>query len=144
MRSVADGATADANVGAPVTATDADNDTLTYTLSGTDLASFAIDDASGQITVAAGVTLYAATKATYMVTVTATDPSGAMDMVDVTVTVTATGDILLDTYDADNSGLIERSEAVKAVLDYLLIRSEITRAQAIEVVTAYILETAVP
>ena len=61
-----------------------------------------------------------------------------------TVTVTATGDILLDTYDADNSGLIERSEAVKAVLDYLLIRSEITRAQAIEVVTAYILETAVP
>ena len=142
-RSVADGATAGDNVGAPVEATDADNDTLTYTLSGADMASFAIDDASGQITVATGVTLDAATMATYVVTVTATDPSGAMDMVDVTVTVTTTGDTLLGTYDADNSGLIERSEAVKAVLDYL-IRDEISRAQAIEVVTAHILETAVP
>ena len=56
------------------------------------------------------------------------------------------GDALLDMYDADDSGLIERSEAVKAVLDYLIPGrpDQITRAQAIEVVTAYILETAVP
>ena len=47
---------------------------------------------------------------------------------------------ILAMYDADNSGFIERSEAAKAVLDYL-IRHEITRAPAIEVVTAYHLQT---
>ena len=37
------------HVGAPVVATDADNDVLTYTLSGADMASFAIDSATGQL-----------------------------------------------------------------------------------------------
>ena len=40
---------ADENVGAPVTATDADTDTLTYKLSGVDAPSFSIVDSSGQI-----------------------------------------------------------------------------------------------
>ena len=56
---------------------------------------------------------------------------------------TEAGDGILATYDADDNGLVERSEAVKAVLDYL-IRDLITRDQAIAVVTAYILQTAVP
>ena len=38
-----------------VAATDADNDTLTYSLTGTDASTFAID-ANGQITVAAALT----------------------------------------------------------------------------------------
>ena len=50
---------------------------------------------------------------------------------------------ILAMYDANDNSLIERSEAVGAVLDYLL-RNEITRDQAIEVVTAHILQTAVP
>ena len=55
------------------------------------------------------------------------------------------GDSLLQMYDADASGMIERSEAVKAVLDYLIPNrpDQITRAQAIEVVTAYIVRTPV-
>ena len=55
------------------------------------------------------------------------------------------GDALLQMYDADASGMIERSEAVKAVLDYLIPNrpDQITRAQAIEVVTAYIVRTPV-
>ncbi len=48
-------------------------------------------------------------------------------------------------YDADSSGFIELSEAVDAVTDYLLGRpgpaGEITRADAVEVVTAYLLQT---
>ena len=42
-RSVAENTARGANIGAPVSATNSDNDTLTYTLSGTDAASFDID-----------------------------------------------------------------------------------------------------
>ncbi len=49
---------------------------------------------------------------------------------------------VLSDYDADNSGTIEKSEATAAVLDYLL-RGEITKEEAVSVVTAYILQTAV-
>ena len=46
------------HVGAPVTATDADaGDTITYSLGGTNAASFAISASTGQISVASGVTL---------------------------------------------------------------------------------------
>ena len=50
---------------------------------------------------------------------------------------------ILSDYDADNSGMIEKGEAVMAVLDYLLARNDITKDEAIEVVTAFILQTAV-
>ena len=49
---------------------------------------------------------------------------------------------VLTDYDADGNGMIEKSEAVAAVLDYLL-RGEITKDEAIEVVTAFILQTPV-
>ena len=48
-RSVAENTAAGQNVGAALTATDADSDTLTYTLEGTDAASFDIVSGSGQI-----------------------------------------------------------------------------------------------
>ena len=77
------------NVGAPVTAMDADNDTLTYSLGGTDMASFDVDPDTGQIMVGDGTMLdYEGSQLTYMVTVTATDPSGVTGMVDVMVMVT--------------------------------------------------------
>ena len=90
-RSVPEDAEADANVGAPVTATDIDNAMLTYRLSGADASSFDIDS-DGQITVGMGVTFDAATKDEYAVTVTADDGSGdgnATATVEVTITVTA-------------------------------------------------------
>ena len=50
-RSIAENSAADANVGAAVTTTDTESDTLTYSLSGTDASSFTIDSATGQIKV---------------------------------------------------------------------------------------------
>ena len=85
-RSVAENTGAGMEIGAPVTATDANDDTLTYALGGTDTASFDIDTATGQLmTVAA---LDYETKATYSVTVTASDSGGLSDSIDVTITVT--------------------------------------------------------
>ena len=43
------GTAAGENIGVPITATDADADTLTYTLGGADATSFGIDPASGQL-----------------------------------------------------------------------------------------------
>ena len=61
---------------------------LTYTLGGPDKDSFEIEASSGQITVGADTELdYESNKKTYMVTVTATDPSQAMATIDVTIMV---------------------------------------------------------
>ena len=75
-------------VGAPVTATDPNDDTLTYSLGGADMGSFDIDQMTGQIRVKTATKLDLETKATYMVTVTATDPGGLSDSVDVTIKLT--------------------------------------------------------
>ena len=83
-RSVAEDAVIGANVGTPVTATDAD--TLTYTLAGTDAASFSIVETSGQLQ--AETLLDYEARRSYEVTVTATDTSGATDTITVTITVT--------------------------------------------------------
>ena len=76
------------NVGAVVTATDPNGDTLTYSLGGTDAGSFDINQMSGQILVETATELDLETKATYMVTVTATDPGSLADSVDVTIKLT--------------------------------------------------------
>ena len=72
-------------MGAPVVATDADNDRLSYFLSGTDAAAFEIDASSGQLRTRA--VLDYEVQQTYAVDVTATDPSGGFDEVSVTITV---------------------------------------------------------
>ena len=76
------------DVGAVVTATDPNNDTMTYSLGGTDAGSFDIHQGTGQITVKTATKLNREAKATYMVTVTATDPGGLSDSVDVTIKLT--------------------------------------------------------
>ena len=77
------------NIGTPVRATDANEDSLTYRSSGTDAASFDIDAATGQLmTLAALAALDYETKSTYSVTVTARDSGGLSDSIGVTVTVT--------------------------------------------------------
>ena len=83
-RSVDENTAAGENIGGPVMA--ADDDTLTYTLSGTDESSFVIDESTGQLMTMANLDYE--TKTTYIVTVTATDTSEATDSVIVTITVT--------------------------------------------------------
>ena len=71
-------------MGSPVLATD--DDTLTYSLGGTDAASFDIVAASGQLQTKAPLDYE--TKDTCTVTVTVTDSSNASGTVTVTINVT--------------------------------------------------------
>ena len=48
-RSIAANTASGENVGEPIAATDADNDTLAYSLGGSDASAFAIDTKSGQL-----------------------------------------------------------------------------------------------
>ena len=88
-RTVAENSGADTDVGAAVTATDADSgDTLTYSLEGPDAASFDIVSTSGQIRTVSGVDYnHEATKNSYRVTVKVTDGT-ASPTVAVAITVT--------------------------------------------------------
>ena len=87
-RSVAENTAAGQNVGAALTATDADSDTLTYTLEGADAASFDIVSGSGQIQTRTGVTYNHEAQSTYTVIVKADDSNGGTDTVTVTIAVT--------------------------------------------------------
>ena len=84
-RSVSENTSENVNIGTAITATDADNDTLTYTHSGTDATSFEIDSATGQLKTKA--TLDYETKNTYSVTITVSDGS-LTDTINVTINVT--------------------------------------------------------
>ena len=86
-RSVSENAKPGDQVGAPVTARDVDdNDTLTYSLFGTDASFFDIGPRSGQITVG---DFDIKTKNTYTVMVDADDRDSARATVEVTITVTS-------------------------------------------------------
>ena len=95
-REIAEGTASEQNIGDPVTATDNQfdtvtsttptADTLTYTLGGTDAASFSINRTTAQLQTKAA--LDHEDKDTYMVTVTATDPSGLSATVNVTIEIT--------------------------------------------------------
>ena len=85
-RSVAENSQAGVNIGALVVASDANRDTLTYTLGGADATSFTIDSATGQLMTSAALDYE--TRDTYTVTVTATDPGDEFDAVSVTIMVT--------------------------------------------------------
>ena len=88
-REVAENSAVGTDVGAVVTATDADSgDTLEYSLEGTDAASFDIDDSSGQIQTVSGVDYnHEAAQNSYSVTVKASDGL-ASDTIAVTIDVT--------------------------------------------------------
>ncbi len=83
-RSIAENTPAGINIGSPVSATDADDDTLTYTLGGTDARSFSIVGNSGQLQTQ--VPLDYETKKAYTVTVTVSD-GGRTDAISVTITI---------------------------------------------------------
>ena len=74
-------------MGGPIEATDADDDTPTYALSGADAAMFRVRS-NGQIEVSDEAMLNYESKNTYMVTLTATDSSGeSNDNATITVTI---------------------------------------------------------
>ena len=76
-----------ASVGTPVTATDGDDDTLTYSLEGQDAAKFTIDTV-GQIQTKVGESYDREAKSSYAVVVKADDSKGGTDSIEVTVNVT--------------------------------------------------------
>ena len=84
-RSVVEYTESSQNIGTPVAATDADNDTLTYSLGGTDADSFSINSTTGQL-LTDDVLAYQ-TKSSYSVTITATDGNGGSATIDVTISV---------------------------------------------------------
>ena len=86
-RQVQENSPAGTFVGDPLTATDADLDAITYSISGTDAAFFTIVALTGQIMVSAGVDLDYETTDSYSVTVTASDGNGGTDTVAVTIEI---------------------------------------------------------
>ena len=85
-RTVAENTASGTNIGTAVAATDVDNDTLTYTLGGTDASSFSIVSTSGQLQTNAALDYE--TKLSYTVTVSVSDGKGGSDSIDVTINVT--------------------------------------------------------
>ncbi len=76
------------NFGGPVGATDADGDTLTYTLEGSDSGSFEINSSTGQITSKFGANYNFETKPSYSVRVKADDGNGNTTTIGVTINLT--------------------------------------------------------
>ena len=82
-RTIPENTPAGRNIGAPVAATDADNDLLTYSLGGPDAASFDIVASSGQLQTK--LPLDRETKASYSVTVSVRDSKDADGNPDTTI-----------------------------------------------------------
>ena len=138
-RTVAENTPAGRAIGGPVAATDADaGDTLVYSLGGADAASFNIDRATGQLRTKA--TLDFETKASYTVTVTATDDVGADDSIEVTITVTDVDEVVpetpLERYDANENGRIDKEELAEAVFDYN-INETLEKADLADLIFSY-------
>ena len=85
-RKVAENTKAGQSIGTPVSAFDDDGELLVYTIGGADAASFGISRNDGQLKTKASLNYEARTG--YSVVVTATDPSGAEDSIQVTINVT--------------------------------------------------------
>ena len=90
IRTIPENAEAGEAIGAPVVATDADEDPLTYSLGGEDATSFDIVASTGQLRTEAPLDYE--TKSSYTVTVTANDPSNAFATTTVTIAVTNMGE----------------------------------------------------
>ena len=109
VRSIAENTAAATNIGKAVSATDADSDVLIYGLSGADADFFDINTGTGQLKTKDKLDFEAEGSATtnnaYVVTVTATDPSGADAMNSVTINVTDANEAA--TFDAGDSVLTD-------------------------------------
>ncbi len=122
-RSVAENSAAGTAVGDPVTATDANaGDTLTYTLGGDDADSFDIDGSSGQLSTKAELDYE--TKASYSVTVTATDSGEASDSIAVTISVTNVNEAPAFASDEAGREVAENTAAGEAIGDAVTAADE--------------------
>ena len=83
-REIPENTGAGVDIGSPVAAEDLDNDELTYTLGGTDAASFDINSATGQLRTKSSLDFE--DKSVYSVTITVSDTK-ATDMITVTINV---------------------------------------------------------
>ena len=86
-RGIAENAAVGASVGGPITASDADGDTLTYSIPA-DTPNFAINATTGRLTVKADAMLDHDTTPSQTVMVTVTDPSGGTASTTVTINIT--------------------------------------------------------
>ncbi len=137
-RTVAENTAAGEDIGNPVEATDANNDTLIYVLGGTDAASFAIDSATGQLSTRAALDYE--TKSSYSVTVTATDPDGESATARVTITVTdveEAPDTLMTRYDKNGNGKIDRGEVLDGIDDFFDPAVAITRNEVLDLIDLF-------
>ena len=92
------------NVGAAITATDPDaGDTVTYSLTGTDAASFDIGSSTGQITTVANVTYDFETKSSYTLAVDVSDGKGGTNSTPVTVKLNDVNEAPAFASDADTT-----------------------------------------
>ena len=129
-RAVAENARPGDAVGNPVSATHPDDLEITYSLSGTDAASFTVDEETGQISVKVGIDLTIGMN--YTVNLTATDSAGFGAIIIVMIEVAAATH---HAYDLNRNGVIDRDEVIKAVGDYF--DGEITKDTVIELIRLY-------
>ena len=100
-RSIAENIGSGANIGSPVSATDLDNDTLEYSLGGTDASSFSLDTTSGQLRTSAALDYE--TRNVYSVTITVSD-GNLTDTITVAVNVTDVQEVLANNAPEFNEG----------------------------------------
>ncbi len=120
-REIAENSSGGTLVGAPVVASDFNNDPLTYSLTGTDAALFTIGTNNGQLRVAAGAQLDFETKRTLRVTVEVTDGANSLgdpdsdaidDRQNVTITLTNVNEAPVVSGDASPSVVENLNRAV--------------------------------
>ena len=85
LRAIIESAASGTNVGHAVSATDEDDDTLSYSISGTDASSFSFNTSTGQLST--NTTLDYSTQSSYSVTVSVTDNNGGTDEISVEIDV---------------------------------------------------------
>ena len=130
VRTVAENARPGDAVGDPVWATHPDELEIAYSLSGTDTASFAVDEESGQLRMKEGMDL--AIGRSYTVNLTATDSAGFGAIIIVTIEVSEAS---FSRYDLNGNNKIERDEVIRAVSDYF--NATIEKDEVIELIKLY-------
>ena len=109
-------------IGAPIQATDPENDEIRFTLTGEHSQLFAINPQTGQITLTANAALnYETPPNSYTVTITATDPEGSNQSTQTQTTINITDTTLpneINTYDKNNNETIDLPELLNALHDF--------------------------
>ena len=129
-RTVSVSAQAGDAVGDPLKAKEPGGGTITYVLLRSDGAPVTVDPKTGQVKVKEGAELKEGD--TFKVYLAARGPTGAMSVIDVTITVTGPQ---YHAYDTDKSGAIDLDEAVAAVGDYM--EGKISQEELLEILRLY-------